>query len=232
MTRQAGKMFLHFGVVLALLLAAGVAQGNKPGVFRGAVNKLKQTPVGSKINSFMTKATQRWQQRTAAALISATLICGGITGCGTDNPMSSVSAQDMDLTGDYVAYVNARGELEASEVVADQGDMLIITENFVEMELHQSEVLGIGGGYPPTDDSVKFRKGNHLDAYGDMFADIEYLYGKLGSGFKLNGEFTVVDVALSGGTTASGEEILFYKALPGETIRVLIYADEYSVVDW
>ncbi len=211
---------------------AGVAQGNKNGVLKRitnkVANKVKEVPAVKRFNTF---AKYDWKRKAAAAALPVLLLCSPITGCGTDNPMS-VSAQDTDITGKRVAYVNASGELEVSRVVADQGDMLIITENFVEMELPQSEVLGVSTSYPPTDNPVKFRKGNHLDAYGDMFADIEYLYGSLGTSYKLNGEFTVVTVSLSSGTTASGEEVLFYKKLPGESVRVLIYADEYSVVDW
>ncbi len=210
------------GLVLTLLMAGGVAQGNKPGVFRGAVNRIKQTPVGRTVDSFMTKATQRWQQRTAAALISATLICGGITGCGTDNPMS-VSAQNQDLTGWGVAYEDASGVLRTSKVIADHGDILT-TNDPVDTELHQSEVLGIARA-AHTFETIVINKGNYLDAYGDRFAEVEYLIGGISSSYYLNGEPTVLFVRMNYGDTASGEEIDLHRETGG-SVDLLIRANE------
>jgi len=213
---------------------AGVAQGNKNGVLKRITNKVtskvKEVPAVERLSTLANKAKYDWKMRAAAAALPVLLLCSPITGCGTDNPMS-VSSQNQDLMGKRVAYVNASGELEASEVVAIQGDTLSVSNFYGDGEIHRSEVLGVVAS-PPTYDTVKFRKGNHLDAYGDMFADIEYLYGSMGRAYKLNGEFTVVDVSLTFGTTASGKEVLFDQELPGESVRVLIYADEYSVMDW
>ena len=226
MTRQAGKMFLHFGVVLALLLAAGVAQGNNSGTFRGMVNKLKQTPVGSKVDSLMTKAGQRWQQRTAAALISATLICGGITGCGTDNPMS-VSAQQVEYrAGEEIIYETANGELRLADVVTDHGTMLTIApyKDTGEIEISESKALGYAN--PPTSASTfTFAKGRHLDAYGDKYAEIEFLHGGMTTSYwHPNGDAPIAaEIKVAWGTNAAGEEIDIY-----DRIYVLVRRSEYS----
>ena len=205
---------------------AGVAQGNKPGVFRGAVNRIKQTPVGSKVDSFMTKATQRWQHRTAAALISATLICGGITGCGGDNPMSSGSQQVEYRAGQEIIYETANGELRLADVVTDHGTMLTIAPYRDTGEIEISESKALGYAMPPGGaDTVTFAKGRYLDAYGDKYAEIEFLHGGVTTSYwHPNGDKEVAaEIGVGWGTTASGKKIDIH-----DHIYVLVRRSEYS----
>ena len=115
-------------------------------------------------NGFISKIKQG-----LAALLFATLICGTMMGCGADEGNTE---DDRDITGRVVAYVDANGELATGKVLADHGDTL----DMGGFELSQSEILGIRTTARSLD-PITLAKGRHLDAYGDQFADIEYLHG-------------------------------------------------------
>ena len=215
------------------LMAGRAAQGSNPVTIRGmarkAVNQIKKVPAVDKASSLLNQAKHSWKMRAGAALLSVPLLCGPITitGCDKDNPMS---AQDQDLTGKVVAFVDASGTLAIREVLADRGDTLTISFNYEEIDLPQSEVLGVGGGVP-TRKTVTFAKGNYLDSYGDALADVEYLHGKLGAGYRslTDNEYVVVEVSAHTGTTTSGKQIAFFDEVGEDYIDLLIYADEYWI---
>ncbi len=197
------------------------------------MSKIKKVPAVERVSGFLTKAKQGWTTRKNAALFSMSmaLFCGGagsMVGCGADNPLSSGSevTQNRDLTGKAVAHLDASGELTVSTVHVDHGDTLILIRPNADIEFPQSEVLGVGGG-PPTDEGVTFAKGNYLDSYGDKYADVEYLLGGLGGGFRslTTDEYVVVRASVSHGITFSGKEVRVKDN--GSNINILIYADEY-----
>ncbi|RKU17931.1 hypothetical protein C6501_03400 [Candidatus Poribacteria bacterium] len=161
-------------------------------------------------NGFISKI-----KHGAAALIFVTLLCGVMTGCDRDE-------DSQELVGRAVAYENASGELTEGRVDSAEGDMLFLSSG---EELHQSEVLGLASARH-TSATIVIAKGNYLDAYGDRFADIEYLIGGISSSFYLNGEHTVSLVEINYGDTASGEQIALYRELGG-SIALYIRADEY-----
>ncbi len=158
----------------------------------------------------------------AAALIFVALICGTMMGCGGDDE----ELQDRDITGKVIAYVDANGELATGKVVADHGNIL----DMGGFELSQSEILGTkttaGSG-----DSITLAKGRHLDAYGEQFADIEYLHGMAENifvSFNANGdlETKAALVTVRGGTTASGKMVGFRHEI-GEDLSILVRSSDY-----
>ena len=220
------------------LMAGGVAYGNGPGTgIRGAISKFKKVPAVESVNSFLARAKNGWTPRKSAVLFSIAILCvgaGSMVGCGTDNPLSGGSevSQSQNLTKKNVVYLNASGELTVKRVHADYGGdtlMLVEAEGLPtgdKIEIQRSEVLGVGEG-PPTREGVTFAKGNYLDSYGDEFADVEYLLGKLAGGFRslTDGEIVVVQASVSHGITFSGKEVQVKDN--GNKIKLLIYADEY-----
>ncbi len=154
----------------------------------------------------------------AAALIFVTLICGTMVGCGADD-----ETPDRDLTGRRIAYVDANGELTSAVVAADHGNTL----DMGGFELSESEIVGFGDA-PGSFDSITLAKGKHLDAYGDRFADIEYLHGMVEIRYISIGDHEVT-AALLGifyGTTASGEQVWFPDEI-GDNVWVLVRRSDY-----
>ena len=133
-----------------------------------------------------------------------------MVGCGGDNPLSGgdEGTQSQDLTDKAIVYLDSSGNLRTANVYTDHGDMLTVSSRDGKVELQRSEVLGVGSG-PPTREGITFAKGNYLDSYGDEFADIEYLHGMLGAGYRslTDGEYVVVRASVSHGITFSGEEV-------------------------
>ena len=181
----------------------------------GFISKIKQ---GSAAQLFATLIC-----RPAAALIFVALICGTMMGCGADEGNTE---DDRDITGKVIAYVDANGELAMGKVVADHGDTL----DMGGFELSQSEILGIRTT-ARSFDSITLAKGRHLDAYGDQFADIEYLHGMAEKEFvwrNANGdsETKAAYIAVRGGTNSSGKAVTFRDAI-GEDIYILVRRSDY-----
>ncbi len=158
-----------------------------------------------------------------AALIFVVLICGTMMGCGADEGNTQ---DDRDITGKVIAYVDANGELAMGKVVADHGDTL----DMGGFELSQSEILGTGAPAANAS-SVSLAKGRHLDAYGEQFADIEYLHGMVEKSFEsLNAsgdwEAKAAYIMVDSGTTTSGEVVAFRRAI-GEDIYMLVRRSDY-----
>ena len=196
------------------------------------MSKIKKVPAVERVSGLLTKAKQGWATRKSAAFFSMALFCvgaGSMVGCGAGNPLSSGSevTQNKDLTGKNVAHLDASGELTVSRVHVDHGDTLILIRPNADIEFPQSEVLGIQTSPPEDagDAGVTFAKGNYLDSYGDKYADIEYLHGGLGDGYRslTTGEIVIVRATIDAGTTFSGKEVTLYH----DNIKLLIYADEY-----
>ncbi len=181
----------------------------------GFISKIKQ---GSAAQLFATLICG-----SAAALIFVALICGTMMGCGADEGNTE---DDRDITGKVIAYVDANGELAMGKVVADHGDTL----DMGGFELSQSEILGTGttaGSLDP----ITLAKGRHLDAYGEQFADIEYLHGMVEKRFmsiNANGEreTKAAYIMVDSGTTASGKMVSFINAI-GEDIYMLVRSSDY-----
>ncbi len=154
----------------------------------------------------------------AAALIFVTLICGTMVGCGADD-----ETQDKDLTGREIAYVNASGKLTTGVVSVDHGNTL----DMGGFELSESEIVGYGTT-PGSFDSITLAKGKHLDAYGDRFADIEYLHGMVEIRYVslVDGETTAALVNVDYGTTASGEMVTFTNEID-DNVWVLVRRSDY-----
>ncbi len=217
------------------LMAGGVAQGNNSVTVRSVANKMvgkiKKVPAVERVSGFLTRAKHGLTMKKNVALVSMFLLCGGagsMVGCGADNPLSSGSevTQDRDITGKVIAYVDANGELATGKVVADHGNIL----DMGGFELSQSEILGtatVAGSFDP----ITLAKGRHLDAYGDQFADIEYLHGMVEEVFvsrNASGESETKAALVNalGGTTASGKEIVFRDAI-GEDLYILVRRSDY-----
>ena len=169
-------------------------------------------------NGFISKIKQG-----SAALLFATLICGTMLGCGADE---GDTQDDRDITGKVIAYVDANGELAMGKVVADHGDTL----DMGGFELSQSEILGTAT-VAGSSDPVTLAKGRHLDAYGEQFADIEYLHGMVEDVFVSRSasgesETKAAYIAVHGGTTTSGEMVSFRRAI-GEHIYMLVRRSDY-----
>ena len=169
-------------------------------------------------NGFISKIKQG-----LAALLFATLICGTMMGCGADEGNTE---DDWDITGRVVAYVDANGELATGKVVADHGDTL----DMGGFELSQSEILGTRTT-ARSFDPITLAKGRHLDAYGEQFADIEYLHGmaeKIFVSRNANGESETkaAYITVFGGTTASGKEVTFANEI-GNDIYILVRRSDY-----
>ncbi len=207
------------------MLAGGVAQGNNSVTVRSIANKmvgkLKKVPAVESVSGFLTQAKHGWTMRKSAALLSMFLLCGGagsMVGCGADD-----ETQDIDLTGREIAYVNDSGELTTGVVSVDHGNTL----DMGGFELSESEIVGFGDAAGSAD-SVTLAKGNHLDAYGDRFADIEYLHGMVEARYITIGDHEVT-AALLGifyGTTASGEQVRFPDEI-GDNVWVLVRRSDY-----
>ncbi len=207
------------------MLAGGVAQGNNSVTVRGIANKMvgkiKKAPAVESVSEFLTKAKHGWTMRKSAALLSMFLLCGGagsMVGCGADD-----ETPDRYLTGNIIAYVDASGELVSAKVVADHGNIL----DMGGFELSQDEILGyrtVAGSL----DSITLAKGNHLDAYGDRFADIEYLHGMVEKVFVslVDGDVTAALLTIFGGTTSSGKEVYFIDEI-GDDIQLLVRRSDY-----
>lgn len=208
------------------LLTGSVAQAQNSGTFRGmarkAVSKLKQVPAVDKASSLLNQAKHNWKMRAAAAALSIPLLCGTITGCGTDNPFTS-SGGLGDLQNMGVVYRDASGKLDYGRVRSDHGDTLIVSTIDGGMELHESEVLGVSGGSRP--DYILFPAGNHLNNYGDVFADFEYINGIVNSAYELNGKTTYFMVGAQLGVTSTGKRVHFYEDLGYELEQLLIPAN-------
>ena len=162
-------------------------------------------------NGFISKIKQG-----LAVLLFATLICGTMMGCGADEGNTQ---DDWDITGKVIAYVDANGELAMGKVVADHGDTL----DMGGFELSQSEILGTATA-PANFSSIALAKGRHLDAYGEQFADIEYLHGMVEDVFvsrSVSGESETKAalVTVRGGTNSSGEAVTFRRVI-GEDIEI------------
>ena len=173
-------------------------------------------------NGFISKIKQG-----LAALLFATLICGTMMGCGADEGNTQ---DDWDITGKVIAYVDANGELAMGKVVADHGDTL----DMGGFELSQSGILGTGGA-ADSGDPITLAKGRHLDAYGEQFADIEYLHGMVETSFELRNasgewEAKAALITVRGGTTASGEMVGFRHEI-GEDLSILVRRSDYWY-DW
>ena len=109
-------------------------------------------------------------------------------------------------------------------VVADHGNIL----DMGGFELSQERDIGIWRLPLALLDSVTLAKGNHLDAYGDRFADIEYLHGMVEIRYISIGDHEVT-AALLGifyGTTASGEQVWFPDEI-GDNVWVLVRRSDY-----
>lgn len=181
----------------------------------GFISKIKQ---GSAAQLFATLICG-----PAAALIFVALICGTMMGCGADEGNTE---NDRDITGKVIAYVDANGELAMGKVVADHGDTL----DMGGFELSQSEILGTGGA-AANSSSITLAKGRHLDAYGEQFADIEYLHGMVETSFELlnasgDWETKAAYITVMGGTTASGKEVTFANEI-GNDIYILVRRSDY-----
>ncbi len=169
-------------------------------------------------NGFISKIKQG-----LAALLFATLICGTMMGCGADEGNTE---DDRDIIGKVIAYVDANGELATGKVVADHGDTL----DMGGFELSQSEILGTrtaAGALDP----ITLAKGRHLDAYGDQFADIEYLHGMIEKEFislNANGDWETkaAYIMVDSGTTASGKMVSFINTI-GDDIYILVRRSDY-----
>ena len=84
-------------------------------------------------------------------------------------------------------------------------------------------MLGVSGGYAP--DYILFPAGNHLDSYGDVFADFEYINGIVNSSYELNGKLTYFWVGAQLGVTYSGKRVHFYEDLGYEIDDLFIPAN-------
>ena len=169
-------------------------------------------------NGFISKIKQ-----ASAVLLFATLICGTMLGCGADE---GDTQDDRDITGKVIAYVDANGELAMGKVVADHGDTL----DMGGFELSQSEILGTGT-VASNFSTITLAKGRHLDAYGDQFADIEYLHGMVEKRFVWRNasgesETKAAYIMVDSGTTTSGEVVAFRRAI-GEDIYMLVRRSDY-----
>ena len=173
-------------------------------------------------NGFISKIKQ-----ASAVLLFATLICGTMLGCGADE---GDTQDDRDITGKVIAYVDANGELAMGKVVADHGDTL----DMGGFELSQSEILGTRTT-ALSGDSITLAKGRHLDAYGEQFADIEYLHGLAENIFVSRNasgesETKAAYIMVNGGTNSSGKEVSVTNE-NGGFIYLLVRRSDYWY-DW
>lgn len=154
-----------------------------------------------------------------STLFVVSVIC--CSGCGSDDDGS----QEIHLSaGREIIYEGANGELRLAHVVTDHGNTLTVDTGSSEIQLSESEVLGIGGLPPGSFDTFTFAKGRHLDAYGDKYADIEHLHGGMTRRYRsiTSDETVAAEIKVHYGTTASGEEIGF-----DDRIYVLLRKGDY-----
>ncbi len=182
------------------------------------MNKIKNVPAVERVNNFLTKAGESW----TTALLAMILICGGIIGCGGDG-----DDQEIYYTaGREIIYETANGELRLAEVISDNGNTLTVAPygEAGEMQLAESKVLGKASG-PSSGSPLVFAKGNHLDAYGDKYAEVEYLHGMMATEYfsAANGEIVAAELSVSYGTTASGKQV----DISREDLYVLVRRADY-----
>ncbi len=166
------------------------------------MKKIKNVPAVERINNFLTKAGESW----TTTLLAMLLICGGIIGCGGDG-----DEQEIYYTaGREILYETANGELRLAEVISDNGNTLTVAPygEAGEMQLAESKVLGEGNA-PTGGGTLTFAKGNHLDAYGDKYAEVEYLHGAMATSYlsPTGGGTVAAEILVNYGTDASGERI-------------------------
>ena len=182
-------------------------------------------PAVESTNALINKAGQGWKRRTSAALLFTILICGGvggITGCEREDDSQQVEYR----AGEEIIYETANGELRLADVVTDHGTMLTIAPygESGEIKISESKALGYANA-PSTGSTLTFAKGRHLDAYGDKYAEIEFLHGSMTTGYTSpTGEGTVAaEIRVGYGTTVSGKEVY----LGDERIYTLVRRSDY-----
>ena len=153
-----------------------------------------------------------------STLFVASVIC--CAGCGADGDDQEI----IYTAGREILYETASGELRLAEVISDNGNTLTVAPygEAGEMQLAESKVLGRGNG-PQDVDTYTFAKGRHLDAYGDKYAEVEYLHGAMSRTYwSSTDEVVAAEFSIGWGTTSSGKEVKF-----NEDIYVLIRKSDY-----
>ena len=182
------------------------------------MRKIKKVPAVERINNFLTKAGESW----TTALLAMLLICGGIVGCGGDGDEQGY----VYTAGREILYETANGELRLAEVISDNGNTLTVAPygEAGEMQLAESKVLGKASG-PSLNDTFTFSKGRQLDAYGDKYAEVEYLHGAMATEYfsAANGEIVAAEMIVDYGTTASGKEV----DISRDSVYVLLRKADY-----
>ncbi len=154
-----------------------------------------------------------------STLFVASVIC--CAGCGADG-----DDQEIKYTaGREIIYEDANGELRLAEVISDNGNTLTVAPygEAGEMQLAESKVLGESNS-PYSFDTYTFAKGNHLDAYGDKYAEVEYLHGAMARSYSspTNGEVVAAELSVGSATTASGKKMAIH-----DDIFVLLRKADY-----
>ena len=92
------------------------------------------------------------------------------------------------------------------------------------MQLAESKVLGEGSA-PTGFSTFTFAKGNHLDAYGDKYTEVEYLHGTMARSYlsPTGGGTVAAELSVDYGTTSSGKEV----DISREDLYVLIRKADY-----
>ena len=154
-----------------------------------------------------------------STLFVASVIC--FAGCGADGDDQEI----IYTAGREILYETANGELRLAEVISDNGNTLTVAPygEAGEMQLAESKVLGESDS-PDSADTYTFAKGRHLDAYGDKYAEVEYLHGAMARSYYslTNGETVAAELSADSATTRSGERIRI-----SEDIYVLVRKSDY-----